>query len=1094
MKRTILLATLSLITHFLSAQDFEILRKNGHHQELRSLSISPDNKHFVSVDANGLAIIWEMSTGQQYRAIKDVAAAAFSNSGEGIYLAMADKTFKLVNVSGQTIKQLSTTAYKKDLRLENHFYPESNYFNVGGNIFDITKGYTKTLPGDEARWSIYQDFSPALGQIAMAPKSGIVGFYDIASMELVKSLNVNLKDVIGVRFSKSGKLLVVYNLDTLKIFDIVAQKLKKTILSRQASWEQPKVAVFSEDENRLAILSKDKVSLYNVITGAKLWGKKHGIEKDFGYEDGQIQFTRDGQQILVGKSGGFALYRIINGALVNKYESEGEGGIQNLKYVNKGQQLIMQFDTKSGEMEYEKDLLLWDMTSGAMKTLLKKAKIDQGFLAESNGRAYYLDSSYYDDKLRSWKTSMRKVDESGKDIERFPLKFPLYSSLSFDDRYGISVVTNYEKCKKEGQQELMIYDTKTRQIVLNNSCGYRVAKFANTKNSVAIREGKQFTLYQIPSGNVEFQLTDTSMGLNYYNSHFSPDDRYFIMGSMWGGVSIINLENNKILSTRKEDYTTLLGENFYPFIIGMTPDSKYAMLLQSKIYFLDLATGKINESLTIENTDGEYTKNPVFSKNGRFLFVSTRLGTIKVWDMTTKKLAAHLYPKASTGDWAVITPSGRFDANEGAQKSMYYVAGDQIVPLSAMFEKFYTPRLLPRILDGEVFDPVPDVNKLKSTPIVTIDFKEGTRNLVVDHDDISKTIETKVNTATITIKAQCLTDAVSEIRLFQNGKLVQTTRNLVVEEDKSEKSLVRTFAVDLVEGNNVFRALALNSERIEGKPVTILAQFKPDKPSPGTNKDVSDPIELHLVIVGINTYKNPKYNLNYALADAEAFKVAMEIGSKTIFSKVSTTFIKDEEADKAGFEAAFEKVKAAAKPQDLFVFYYAGHGVMNDRKEFYLVPYDVTQLYGNDGALAQKGISAGVLQQFSKDIKAQKQLYILDACQSAAALNEIIASRGAAEEKAIAQLARSTGTHWLTASGSEQFASEFGQLGHGSFTWCLLEAFKGFADNGDKKLTVKELDAYLQNKVPEITQKYKGTSQYPASYGYGNDFPVIIIK
>ncbi|MEO7046705.1 MAG: caspase family protein, partial [Ferruginibacter sp.] len=160
----------------------------------------------------------------------------------------------------------------------------------------------------------------------------------------------------------------------------------------------------------------------------------------------------------------------------------------------------------------------------------------------------------------------------------------------------------------------------------------------------------------------------------------------------------------------------------------------------------------------------------------------------------------------------------------------------------------------------------------------------------------------------------------------------------------------------------------------------------------------------------------------------------------------------------------------------------------------FLVPYDVTQLYGNDGALAQKGFSAAALQQMSKDIKAQKQLFILDACQSAGALQTIAGTRGQAEEQAIAQLARSTGTQWLTASGSEQFASEFEQLGHGSFTYCLLQAFAGDAGNIDNKLTVKELDAYLQNKVPEITKKYKGTEQYPSSYGYGNDFPIIIIK
>ena len=304
--------------------------------------------------------------------------------------------------------------------------------------------------------------------------------------------------------------------------------------------------------------------------------------------------------------------------------------------------------------------------------------------------------------------------------------------------------------------------------------------------------------------------------------------------------------------------------------------------------------------------------------------------------------------------------------------------------------------------------------------------------------------------------------------------------------------MTKTFVVNLVEGANRFRAIAFNTERTESRPLEINVVFKREKT---TEVVINIPVvQLHIVIVGINIYKNTKYNLNYAMDDAEAFKQAMENGAKGIFSKVNIHSIKDAEATKAGIVAALEKVKNEAGAEDVFVFYFAGHGVVNDKKEFFLVPSDVVQLYGNDDALAQKGLSAASLQQFSKDIKAQKQLYILDACQSAGALDDIVAARGAAEEKAIAQLARSTGTHWLTASGSSQFASEFSQLGHGAFTYCLLEALKGGADNGDKKISIKELDTYLQLKVPEITEKYKGTAQYPASYGYGNDFPIIIIK
>ena len=361
--------------------------------------------------------------------------------------------------------------------------------------------------------------------------------------------------------------------------------------------------------------------------------------------------------------------------------------------------------------------------------------------------------------------------------------------------------------------------------------------------------------------------------------------------------------------------------------------------------------------------------------------------------------------------------------------------------------------------------------------------------LEVSDDDNVPTFKATQPNVSINVEANKNGDNISEIRLYQNNKLI-FTKGKIGETIDAAQLIV---PLSLINGDNRLKAVAINSQRTESQPNEIIINFKPAKVSP-SGVGGEGGIQLHLIVVGINIYKNPKYNLNYALADATAFKDAFESGANGVFSKVNTTFITNADANKAGIEAAFEKVKAAAKPQDLFVFYYAGHGVINEKKEFFLVPNDVTQLYGADDALAQKGLSANQLQQFSKDIKAQKQLFILDACQSAGALQTLAAARGAAEEKAIAQLARSTGTHWLTASGSEQFASEFTQLGHGAFTYTLLEGLKGGADTGDKKITVKEIDAYLQNKVPEVTQKYKGTPQYPSSYGFGNDFPIGVVK
>nr|NQU93265.1 hypothetical protein [Bacteroidota bacterium] len=75
-------------------------------------------------------------------------------------------------------------------------------------------------------------------------------------------------------------------------------------------------------------------------------------------------------------------------------------------------------------------------------------------------------------------------------------------------------------------------------------------------------------------------------------------------------------------------------------------------------------------------------------------------------------------------------------------------------------------------------------------------------------------------------------------------------------------------------------------------------------------------------------------------------------------------------------------------------------------------------------------------------------------------------------------------------------ATEFATLGHGIFTYAIFQALRGEADGGtrDKKITVKEISAFLNDRVPELSEKYKGEAQYPTTYDYGQDFPIVIIK
>jgi WD40 repeat protein len=515
--------------------------------------------------------------------------------------------------------------------------------------------------------------------------------------------------------------------------------------------------------------------------------------------------------------------------------------------------------------------------------------------------------------------------------------------------------------------------------------------------------------------------------------------------------------------------------------------------------------------LTAMNKDGKdiYTNNAhtssirraLFSPDSKIMYTVATDQTIKVWESKSGKLLGTLYLFSDGNDYVFVDPYGRFDGTDGGIKRLYYLKDRKKIPLDVVYEKFYTPNLYQRLVNGEQFAST-DV-AIKPSPLVKISYAEATRNLGVE-DDVP-TYQNKTGFADLTVNASAEDDAVDEIRLFHNGKIVTlTSRNLILA-DASGGTDSKKYHLALLPGQNTIRAVALNTQRTESQPDDVVVNYNngaktnPVNPAPVNNNPISTSVSavdktatLYLIVVGINQYQNKTMSLNYALADATSFKEEVEKDAKSVLGSIKTYFVTDNTANRTGITDAFKQVQQNAKPQDVFIFYYAGHGVIGKDKEFYLVPTDVSDLKNVQTELEQKGIASKLLQQYAIDIQAQKQLFILDACQSAGAFEAMLTSDGN-QQKNIAMVARSTGTHWMAASGAQQFANEFASLGHGVFTYVLLNALKGEAAS-NKMITVNGLKNFLQVQVPALMKKYNGAEQYPASYGFGNDFPVEIIN
>ena len=230
-------------------------------------------------------------------------------------------------------------------------------------------------------------------------------------------------------------------------------------------------------------------------------------------------------------------------------------------------------------------------------------------------------------------------------------------------------------------------------------------------------------------------------------------------------------------------------------------------------------------------------------------------------------------------------------------------------------------------------------------------------------------------------------------------------------------------------------------------------------------------------------------DLNFARADAEGIAGFFTGAPQGLFRQVEATPLFDAAASKAAILGRLEAFRALP-PQDVAVIYLAGHGEVIGNT-WYFLPYELAYPERED-EVRSKGLSSRELQDAIRTIGAQKVLVLLDACKSGEAMLAF-AGRGVEDRKALAMLARATGVHIVAASTKDQLATEIKELGHGVFTYTLLQGLGGAAGAGGK-VTVRTLLAYVEDQLPEVSRKYKAQAQYPVVDSRGMDFPLAAGK
>ncbi len=517
-----------------------------------------------------------------------------------------------------------------------------------------------------------------------------------------------------------------------------------------------------------------------------------------------------------------------------------------------------------------------------------------------------------------------------------------------------------------------------------------------------------------------------------------------------------------------------LRERFEATCYTITPDLKgFVLGTWWYLYRFD-RTGKELWHQTVPGAP----RASVVSGDGRLVVAALSDGTIRWYRMKDGKELLAFLPYSDRKRWVLWTPSGYYDASEGGDELIGWHVNNgfdheaSFHPVSRFFERFYRPEIMTRIVkSGEPDTTIIAAAGEKAAPDIEAGIKPPPRVAILSplpgRQFESDELEVK-------IAVEDMGGGIDEIRLYQNGKLLPREAGGRVKSADSEQE--HLYRVKLIEGINQFKATAFSRDRIEGSPMEITVSLK------GAEKES----DLHLVIIGINRYRNAALNLTYAETDAKGILGFFQSEDvKKLFKNVHVYSAISEQATGSNIKRLFHEMGRKAQPRDTLLIYLAGHGDSLG-EEWYFIPHDVVAPE-IEQELQKGGISNSAISEAIKQCKAQKVFVMIDACKSG---KLVLAMRSTEARKALVQLARSTGTYIVSASTDQQYAAEIKTLGHGVFTYTLLEGLQG--KGGVKKVTVEGLIHYVKERLPELTEKHRGQAQYPVSWGSGMDFPLVL--
>ncbi len=332
---------------------------------------------------------------------------------------------------------------------------------------------------------------------------------------------------------------------------------------------------------------------------------------------------------------------------------------------------------------------------------------------------------------------------------------------------------------------------------------------------------------------------------------------------------------------------------------------------------------------------------------------------------------------------------------------------------------------------------------------------------------------------------------VSKVSVTLNGAEVhqQTERT-------PQKSVAVTVPLTLREGANAIVVSAIEAGGTIRQDVRTIIYNRPQQVAAAPSPMAPPPLPIQdrwAVVIGVGRYESEDVpRLRYTVSDAEAiYQVLVGPGG---FKKEHVLLLTDKTERKPTLRnirwALGTFLSRSARKDDTVLIYFAGHGapevdprgMERDGLAKYLIPGDA-----DPEDLYSSALPMDELQTIFGRIEAERVVAFLDTCYSGAAGGRTFISKRTRsanlDDLFLERLTRSKGRAIITASRTSEVSIELPELGHGIFTYYLIEGLKGAADlNKDGIVTVQELYEYVEAQVSKKSRAVGG-NQHPVMKG-----------